>query len=102
MEAARAAYERTLGLAFGELEMMLGGAVVAELPGGGSIGIRPPLRDDEAPVTRAYALVPDIQAAVAEVEALGAEIAVPPMEIPGKGWCAIYILGGVEHGFWAL
>jgi predicted enzyme related to lactoylglutathione lyase len=51
-------------------------------------------------VVRPYWLVDDIDAAVAAVERAGGEIAVPPMEIPGHGTFAIYILGGTEHGFW--
>jgi hypothetical protein len=30
----------------------------------------------------------------------GAEIAHPPMEIPGHGKFAIYVQGGVHHGLW--
>ncbi|KKE84523.1 hypothetical protein N481_22185 [Pseudoalteromonas luteoviolacea S4047-1] len=32
----------------------------------------------------------------------GAQIAMPPTEIPGKGQFAIYILGGNEQGLWQL
>ncbi|MEO0630653.1 MAG: hydroxylase, partial [Planctomycetota bacterium] len=39
-------------------------------------------------------------AAVKEAEAAGATIALPPMELPGEGTCAIYILGGIDHGLW--
>ncbi|MCG6990067.1 MAG: hydroxylase, partial [Gemmatimonadetes bacterium] len=37
----------------------------------------------------------------AAVEA-GAEVAHPPLEIPGHGTFAIYIQGGVHHGLWQL
>lgn len=70
--------------------------------GGGRIGGRAPLRDTEAPVVRPYVLVDDIAAAVKAAEAAGATVALPPMEIPGQGTFAIYILGGIEHGLWQL
>jgi predicted enzyme related to lactoylglutathione lyase len=49
---------------------------------------------------RPYWLVEDIEAAVAAAEEAGAQIALPPMELPGHGRCAIYFAGGVEHGLW--
>ena len=36
-----------------------------------------------------------------EVEA-GAEIAHPPMELPGHGTFAIVIQGGIHHGLWQV
>ena len=78
----------------------LGGARTATLPSGGRIGIRGPLRPDEAPVVRPYMLVSDIADAVSKAEAGGATIALPPMELPGQGTFAIYIEGGIEHGLW--
>jgi predicted enzyme related to lactoylglutathione lyase len=53
-------------------------------------------------VVRPYWLVEGIEEAVTTVEAQGAEIAVPPMEIPGRGKFAIYLLGSNEHGLWQL
>lgn len=59
-----------------------------------------PLRETQEPVVRPYSLVGDLEAAVtAAVEARG-ELALPPMEIPGHGTFAIYILCGTEHGLW--
>lgn len=89
------------GVRFGEPVAALGNARTAELRGGGRIGVRGPLREDEAPVVRPYVLVEDLDAAVRAAEAAGAEIALPRMELPGEGTCAIYILGGIEHGLWA-
>ena len=60
------------------------------------------MRADEEPVVRPYLLVEDIEAAVSAAQAAGAEVAVPPMEIPGHGKFAIYIQGGIEHGLWKL
>jgi len=68
----------------------LGGARVAALTGGGRIGVRPPLREDEAPVVRPYLGVSDIEAARRATER------------PGQGTFAIHILGGIEHGLWQL
>ena len=80
----------------------LGGARTCTLLDGSIVGIRGPLRDTEDPVVRPYWLVDDIEQAVANVEAEGAKIAMPPMEIPGKGKFAIYILGANDHGLWQL
>ena len=44
----------------------------------------------------------DIQRAVNTAAQSGAEVAVPPMELPGHGTCAIVIQGGIESGFWEL
>ncbi|MCA9292750.1 MAG: ester cyclase [Phycisphaerales bacterium] len=78
----------------------LGNARTAAIAGGGRIGVRGPLRESEASVVRPYVLVDDLDAAVAAAKAAGAEIALPRMEIPGQGTIAIYVLGGIEHGFW--
>ena len=58
------------------------------------------MRDTETPIVRPYILVEDIAAAVKVADEAGAVIALPPMEIPGQGMFAIYILGGIEHGLW--
>ena len=88
------------GVTFSEPEAMLGNAKVAELAGGGRIGVRAPMRDDEEPVVRPYMLVDDIEAASAAAEAAGAEFAMRATEIPGQGKFAIYFLGGIQHGLW--
>jgi len=51
---------------------------------------------------RPYWLVDDIVAAVAAAVQAGAELAVPPMEIPGHGTFAIYRQGGNDHGLWQV
>lgn len=101
-ESVCKAYEVAHQVSFEPAEPMLGGARVCKLADGSLVGVRGPLRDTETPVVRPYWLVADIEKAISEVEALGADIAVPPMEIPGKGTFAIYILGSVEHGMWQL
>lgn len=88
------------GVTFSEPEPSLGGARTAELSDGGVIGVRGPLRADETPVVRPYLFVDDIQAAVDAAKEKGAEIAVPPMELPGQGTFAIFIQGGIESGLW--
>lgn len=94
--------EATHGVSFGEPVAALGNARTAELEGGGRIAVRAPLREDESPVVRPYLLVPDIDAAVEAAVAAGGQVAIPPMEIPGQGHFAIYLLGGIEHGLWEL
>ena len=44
--------------------------------------------------------VDDIKAAVESAAESGAEVAMPPMEIPEYGMFAIVIHGGIECGFW--
>jgi len=100
VDAVCAAYVAAHGAQFGEPDIGLGNARTAALPGGGLVGVRAPLRDDEEPVVRPYWLVGDIEAAVAAVEAAGGFIAHPPMEIPGHGSFAIYFQGGIQHGLW--
>jgi len=96
------AYEMTYTVNFGEPDVFLGGARTCVLSDGSSVGVRGPLRDTEEPVVRPYWLVDDIERVIANVEAVGAEIAVPPMEIPGRGKFAIYILGSSDHGLWQI
>jgi uncharacterized protein len=101
-DAVCAAYAAAHGVQFGAPESGLGNARTAALSGGGLMGVRAPMHAMEQPVTRAYCLVTDIEAAVkAVVEACGT-IAVPPMKIPDYGTCAIYLQGGTEHGLWQL
>lgn len=100
VDAVCAAYEAAHGQRFGAPDAGLGNARTAPLPGGGLVGVRAPLRPTEDPVVRPYWLVDDIESAVAAAEEAGGQIAHPPLEIPGHGTFAIYILGGNEHGLW--
>jgi predicted enzyme related to lactoylglutathione lyase len=102
VEAVCAAYALANGVKFGEPDAGLGNARTASLAGGGLVGVRAPLRETEQPVVRPYWLVKDIQAAVAAAVQAGAEVAHPPMEIPGHGTFAIYLQGGNDHGLWQL
>ena len=102
IEAVCNAYEATHSISFGEPDALLGGAKICTLADGSIVGVRGPMRDYEAPVVRPYWLVDDIEQAVSAVEAQGAQIALPPMALPGKGKFAIYILGGNDHGLWEL
>jgi len=102
VDAVCKTYELAHNVSFSEPDALLGGARTCALPDGSIIGIRGPLRDSEEPVVRPYWLVENIEQAVAKIEAEGATIALPPMEIPGKGTFAIYILGANEHGLWQL
>ncbi len=95
-------YSTIYGATFSEPDANFGGARTAKLDGGGKIGIRGPLRETETPVVRPYMLVDDIKSAVESAADSGAEIAMPPMEIPGHGMFAIVIHGGIECGFWQV
>jgi predicted enzyme related to lactoylglutathione lyase len=94
------AFAASNGVQFGAPDAGLGNARTAQMPGGGMVGVRAPMHEAEAPVVRPYWLVDDIEAAVAAVVEAGAEIAHPPLEIPGHGKFAIYFQGGTQHGFW--
>jgi uncharacterized protein len=100
VDAVCTAYAAANGVQFGQPDIGLGKARTATMPGGGLVGVRAPLRETEEPVVRPYWLVDDIEAAVAAVVKAGGEIAHPPMEIPGHGTFAIYLQGGIDHGFW--
>ena len=102
VEAACALYSKIYGVTFGDADQGLGGARTAPLSNGGKLGIRAPMHDAEKTVVRPYILVEDIAAAVAAAAESGAEIAVPPMEIAGHGFCAVVIQGGIESGLWQL
>ncbi len=102
VDALCAAYASALQVEFGEPEPALGGARTASLTDGGLVGIRAPLRDDEAPVVRPYWLVDDMAVAIAAAVEAGGDLALPAMEIPGHGTCAIYLQGGIDHGLWQL
>lgn len=91
---------RAHGVVFSEPIPEFGNARTADLEDGGRLGVRGPMRDTEEPVVRPYVLVDDIEAAVRVAEAAGAEVAIPPMEIPDQGMFSIFILGGIEHGLW--
>lgn len=100
VDAVCAAYTAAYGVQFGEPDAGLGNARTATLRGGGLVGVRAPLRESEEPVVRPYWLVEDIESAVAAAVDAGAQLAHPPLEIPGHGTFAIYIEGGVQHGLW--
>ena len=95
-------YSQALGVTFGEAIAELGGARTAVLTTGGMLGIRAPMHDAEEPTTRPYYLVEDIDKAVNNAEKTGAMVAVPPMEIPGRGKCAVLMYGAIQSGLWQV
>jgi len=102
VDAVCATYAELHGVTFSSGDAGLGNARTAALPEGGMLGVRAPMHDAEEPVVRPYLLVDDIEAAAAAAVKAGAEIAHPPMEIPGHGKFAIYIQGAIHHGLWQL
>ncbi len=100
VDAACTLYSQMHGVDFGDADPSLGGARTASLASGGMLGIRAPMRETETPVVRPYVLDEDIKASVEAAAKTGAEIAMPPMEIPGHGQFAIVIQGGIESGLW--
>lgn len=92
----------TSGAKFGEPVPALGNARTAPSPHGGIVGVRAPMHESEIPVVRPYWLVDDIDAALAGVVAAGAQVAHPPMLLPGFGTFAIFIQGGSQQGLWQL
>ena len=67
-------YSMIYGLTFGDPDPNLGGSRTADLDGGGMLGIRAPLRDNETPVVRPYVLVDDINAAVSAASEAGPKL----------------------------
>lgn len=102
VDAVCSAYAATGNLQFGEPKAELGSARTAKVEEGYVVGVRAPMHEAEEPVIRPYWRVDDIESAVAAAVEAGGEVAHPPMEIPGRGIFAIYILGGVHHGLWQL
>lgn len=102
VDAVCATYEQLHGVTFGAGDDGLGGARTASLPDGGLLGVRAPMHETEEPVVRPYLLVDDIEAAASAAVEAGAEIAHPPMAIPGHGTFAIFIQGGIHHGLWQV
>lgn len=95
-------YTESQGITFSEPNPVLGGARTAMLADGCTFAVRSPLRETELPVVRPYFLVEDIEAAVAKAVETGGQLALPPMELPGYGICAIVINGGIDCGFWQI
>lgn len=102
VEKICASYSQTMGLSFSDVIAELGGARTTILASGVTLGIRAPMHDAEQPTTRPYYLVADIEQAVNEAKNGGAEVAVPPMEIPGRGKCAILFYGSIQSGLWQV
>ncbi len=60
------------------------------------------MHDQEKPTVRTYLRVADIDAAVKRASQLGATVPLEPVDIPGRGKIAIYVLGGIEQGLWQV
>ena len=95
-------YANAYGWQFEPAAPELGNAKVATLPDGSLCGIRAPMHEQEEPIVRTYLRVANIEAAVQRAAQLGATLALEPMEIPGRGTVAVYLLGGIEQGLWQV
>ena len=102
VDAACKLYGDAYGWRFQATGPELGNSFLATLPGGSLCGIRAPMTIEEKPIVRTYLRVTDIEAAARGARQLGAKIALPPMEIPGRGIIAIYVHGGIEQGLWQV
>lgn len=88
------------GVTFGDPQMQFGNSRLATLKSGGRLSVRKPMHDAEQPAVRPYVLVDDVEAAFEAAQKAGGQPMVPPMEIPGEGKFALFMLGGIEHGVW--
>ena len=102
VDAVCKSYESFAQVHFGACDPGLGNARTASLADGSMIGVRLPMADWEAPIVRPYYLVSNIDHALERIVESGGEIAHPPLDIPGHGTFAIYILGDNNHGLWQL
>lgn len=102
VDSVCASYESFSQVQFGPNDQGLGNARTASLADGSMVGVRLPLAEWEEPIVRPYYLVSNIDQALESIVKSGGEIAHPPLEIPGHGKFAIYILGGNNHGLWQL
>ena len=100
VEGTLSVLENSSGVTFSNPVAELGNARVADIPGGGQISVRAPMHDAETPVTRTYFLTDDIEAATEAAVAAGAELAHPPLEIPGRGTFSIFFRGENQFGYW--
>lgn len=100
--ATRALLEAAHGWRFAQPDPALGGSLVAALPSGARCGIRAPMHEEEAPITRSYVRVRDAREAAAIVQKHGGELGLAPTQLGAHGTIAIYFAGGVEHGLWQL
>ena len=102
VDAVCASYAAAHGVQFSSPDALLGNARTATLADGMTIGVRGTMSEEEQPVVRPYWLVEDIEDSLEIIKNNGADVAHPPLEIPGKGKFAIYKQGAIHHGFWQL
>ena len=100
VDAVCALYEQMLGVSFSAPDPDLGQARVATAKDGSLVGVRAPLAAHEQSIVRTYLAVDDIEKAVKEAEAQGAQVAYGPVRQGARGSFAILFKGGVQHGFW--
>ncbi len=89
--ATRKFLEKAFGWKFAEFAEM--GYSMHEGAAAGSVGVRA-LQGPEHPGSISYVTVMNIDESIKNVQAAGAKIIAPKMEIPGFGWAAVYVAPG--------
>lgn len=100
VDATCATLAKIHGVEFGDPVESFGNARMADLAGGGRLGVRAPMHSEEKPVTRTYLLVEDLDAAIAAAVAGGGQLAMGATPMPGGGKFALYFQGDNEFGLW--
>ena len=100
VDAVCALHTAAHGADFSDPTPALGGARIAALPNGCRLGVRAPMRPDEAPVTRVYLAVDDLRAATDAARDAGAVVAMDAVPLGEHGQISIVLQGGIDHGLW--
>lgn len=101
VDGTRKFYEKAFGWKFQTFGPEFGNYVMGELPNGTTCGIRlPEAAQGEQPGILNYVLVKDVKQAVKDAKGLGAKVVAEPMEVPGMGWLAVYLVHGVPNAVW--
>ena len=100
VDGTKTFYEKAFGWKFQTFGPEFNNYVMGNLPNGTTCGIRTPENAEEKPGMLNYVLVKDVQQAVKDAKSLGAQVIAEPMEIPGMGWMAVYLVHGVPNAVW--
>lgn len=95
-----AVLEQSTGAKFSDPRPELGNSRLANMEGGGQVGVRAPMHDGEKPVTRTYFATDEIDTSTDVAIKAGGELAHPVMELPGTCKFSIFFKGNNEFGLW--